>query len=286
MNSKRGGRSAAPGGLLARVRRYIADLDAASLETLRHDGELRELAKAERGEREAELRDEAEVFAVRLPAWLRRDAGEPGSSWVAAADIVLRRRRSRPPFAMRVGRSRAGMTLPRGSQLRLVGSHSSGVSPTAPGASATVADAPASVPAIGAVADPGRAVHPEHRTFEVVGGPLAGMLIDVAARPADGVRRHALTAAAMVAPAGERIAEVPAAADSVLRQLEECRRKADHAEAVLRHQHRWAWAHSVARPRQLAGRVERVDVRVEKVEVHVETADRRATGGEDRLPRP
>jgi hypothetical protein len=221
---------------------------------MRRDGELREVAKAERREREAELRDEAELFTARLPAWLRRDARGLGSRWVAAADIVLGRQRAGPPFAVRVGRSRAGMTLARGTELRLVESHA--------------------------------AVLPGHRTFEVIGGRLSGTLIDVAACPADGIRRQALTAAAMVAPAGERIAEVPAAASSVLRQLEECRRTADHADAVLRHQRRWAWAHSVAGPRQVDIRVERVEVRTETVDVHVETADRRATGDEDRPPRP
>ena len=253
MNNRRSG-PGAPGRILARVRQYIADLDAASLETLRRDGELREVANAERGEREAELRDEAELFTARLPAWLRRDAAGPGSRWVAAADIVLGRRRAGRPFAVRVGRSRTGMTLTRGTELRLVESHAAAL--------------------------------PGQRTFEVIGGRLSGTLIDVAAGPADGVRRQALTAAAMVAPAGERIAEVPAAASSVLRQLEECRRTADHAEAVLRHQRRWAWAHTPARSRQADGRVERVNVRTEVVDVRVETADRRATGGEDRPPRP
>ena len=257
MTNNRDGLPGALSRLLAPLRQYIAELDAASRESMQRDVEMRELARAERREREAELRDEAELFTARLPTWLRHDTGGPGSRWVAAADIVLRRRRGRPPFAVHVGRSRPGLTLLRGSQLRLVERH--------------VPVGLAAAPSADAAADPQRAVLRERRTFEVLEGPLAGVLIDVAARPANGLRREALTAAAMVAPVGERIAEVPDAAHSVLRQLEECRRQADHAEAVLRHRRHWAWAHSPTRPRQ--------------AEVRVETVDRRATGGEDRPPR-
>ncbi len=259
METNRGGRQRARPGLLAAFRRYIADLDARSRANLHRHAELREVASAEREQRESELRMEAEIFVARLPRWLRPGPAESGTSWVAAVDLALQRRRGRPPFVTHAGRSWVGLTLPEGTALRMT-AQGAALRPSPRGTAhpdgrATITGRSAEDRPTPPVADARRPGHRLSatcitRTFEVLDGPLAGRMIEVAADPAGGFRRQALTAAAMVAPAGERIAEVPSAAHSVLLQLQACQRQADHADAILRHWRHWAWAHAPAGPRE------------------------------------
>ena len=303
METNRGGRQGARHGLLAAFRQYIADLDARSRANLHQHAELREATNAEREQRESELRTEAEIFVSRLPRWLRcrmaehlaAEAGgaEPGwvalgrtesggvetgtmaphaaisgPPWVAAVDLVLQRRRGRPPFVAHAGRAWIGMTLAQGTTLRLV---TRGMAPPAVPLGTSPSGGPEQVMDLSPEDRPTPSEDGTRRTryqpsatcatrtFEVLDGPLAGQMIEVAADPAGGFRRQALTAAAMVAPGGERIAEVPAAAHSVLAQLEACQRQADHADAVLRHWRNWAWAHAPGAPREAEVRLDAVD---------------------------
>lgn len=224
------------------LRRYLHELDDASRERMQRDRAYRKESTVAREARLDELRSEAALFSERLPRWVEADEGEVGAAWVAAAEIVLKRRGRRSSFAAGVRPARrkvAQATLSAGTRLRLVA-----VTRPRPVAGADLATAAR-----------GRAR--SRRTFEVLDGPMAGQLVDAAAAH-DGYRRANLIAAAMIAPEDDRIGAWADAAASLLRQLEDLRRRADHADAVVRHQEGWAWAHATSAPPHGGGWLARI----------------------------